>query len=445
MSSTPPPPARRAPYQRTATGLYVSDVAHPLLVGKRLHLSAKSEHELKEQRRVVEGWHSEYRLARLSLEEFRARLTRFANPRLHSRSLRRAWEDYAERAVPSMDAKLASIWRHQLAPELGELAVPELTARRLSLWEAKQIALGYAPSTTTAAFTYLTAAARMALEDGEDVPWRLGRGKVWRPSRPPEPLKERPACGTPEEAEALLRAALERDRMHRSSPERWRLADLGPRCAVVLFLGLRNAEGGGLGWDDLALEAAQPRARITHQAKNRWRRHHPEWTRPLDPPKRGKTRNVAIHPTAVLALHAQRELLEERGWYRPDGPVFPSHEGTPYVGSWRNTSKCVDPIEVRILARAAKLPFAEDWVTHCLRHSLATLEHTSGADLRSVQRRTGHSSLRVLEKYIHARTGGTLTPSVVRPLDVRFDDDDASEKHDTDPCPPPEDCDDTDD
>jgi integrase len=272
----------------------------------------------------------------------------------------------------------------------------------------------------------------MAKGEDEDLPWRIKGGKYWKPRRAPDPLREPPACGTVAEAELLIHAALEEDRARRSGAHgvayARRLCDLGPRCTIALFLGLRNGELAGLGWDDLVLDGDRPQARICHQAIDQWRKHHPTWKRPLTPPKGKRERRLLLHPTAVVAFVHQRELLEERRWYRADGPVFPGHEGNAFAGTWRNNANGIRPDHMKRLAKTAGLPFPEEWVTHSLRHSLATVESTSGADLRSIQKRTGHGSLRVLEGYIHARTGRALAPSAIPQLALSFD----TAEHDTD-------------
>jgi integrase len=435
--STSPPPVRalRASYQRTPTGLCVSEIAHPLLVGRRLRLSAPSPCELAEDKAIIEGWAREYRRSALSLEQFRNRLSRFETARAQVIPLRDAWTRHFELARPEHRPKLRTIWKCQLNPQLGDLSITEVTSRRLSLWEATQIAEDYAPTTVQSTFMVLSAVVRGSLREDEDLPWKTNRGKYWKPSRAPVPRKESLACGTAEEAERLVQAALEDDRARRASVGYGdRLADLAPRTAVALFGGFRNGELAGLGWDDIVREADRVLVRIHRQATNRWRQHHPEWTRPLAPTKGRKQRTLILHPTAVLALDAQRELLEARGWYRADGPVFPGHEATPFAGQWRNNSCAIDPRDVKRIAAAAGLPFASEWVTHSLRHSLATIESTCGADLRSIQKRTGHGSLVVLERYIHAKTGRGLPPSAIPELGVHFD----SSPHDTEPCPPPD-------
>jgi integrase len=417
-------PQNHAPtprYQRTASGLYVKEISHPLIVGRRLRISAGSLHELVEDQETIANWQRDYRRSRLSLEEFRTRLARYDNPRAVAVRLRDAWVDHEARARSSMRAKLRAIWRKQLAPELGELAAIELTPRRLGEWEKWCIGEGYAPKTTRDAWTQLVACVRAVLVDGDDFPWKTGPGKYWRPTRAPRPVTQRPACTSVGEAERLIAAALDDDRRVRI--DRGAFADLAQRCAVGLFCALRNGEIAGLAWDDLALDADRPRVRIQHQAIDQWRTHSAESSaagRPLDPPKGGRVRELPLHPTAIAALLAQRDLLRARRWYRPTGPVFPAPEGSPWEGTWRNNANGIAPEDFRRIAIAAGLPFASEWVPHSLRHSSATLESVAGADLRSIQKRTGHASLRVLEDYINARVG--RGDSAIAALPVRFDE-----------------------
>lgn len=367
-------------------------------------------------------------------------------PLAKKRPLREAWEKYRECSRESMHSRLGSIWKHQLAL-LHELDILELTANQLAIWEAKQISALYAPKTTYDAWTQLAACVRMSLGEDEELPWRMSRGRYWRPRRSPRPLKNVPACGTVKEAELLIHAALCVDLAHRQGfhgeAYAHRLHDLGPRCAVGLLMGLRNGELAGLGWDDLLLDGERPMARVRHQAIDQWRRYHPTWRRPVTPPKGGRERRLLLHPTVLVACKQQRALLDERGWYREDGPIFPAPESSRFEGTWRNNANAIKPELMKVLAKAAGLPFPDEWVTHSLRHSLATLENVSGADLRTIQKRTGHSSLRILEDYIHAKTGRALAPSAIPELELKFDDElvlgttDTSDEHDTDPAPPP--------
>jgi integrase len=290
----------------------------------------------------------------------------------------------------------------------------------MARWDRELAAAGYAPKTAHDAFHHLAGALRAAIPELlEEIPWKLTNGKMWKPSRPHKrPLNERPACGTVEQLEALVAAAMLKDRVKRGAGT---FSDMAQRIAVVSLLALRNGEGSGLGWDDLTLDGDRPRARIRHQAVDQWRTHYPAWRRPLSLPKGNKERTVALHPTAIAALLAQRELLEALGWYMADGPVFPSSRGI-YKGDWRPNANCIRPETFKRFAMLAGLPDAETWVPHSLRHSATTLESEAGASLKSIQARSGHGSLRVLEEYIHARTGRALVPSAIRALDISFDD-----------------------
>jgi integrase len=427
-SSSPPGKKPRRPYQRTISGGYVSEIVHPLYgAPARLRVTGATVHELEESLRILSEWKLEYRRAALERDEFERRLVRWATPRTRMVTVRAAFDALAEIASPEHQSKLASIYRHMIAPDLGELLVTRVTALRLSAWETHLAAADYARSSIEDAFAYLGQAVKLTLPEGQDLPWLVSPGHYWRPHKG-RVARLRPACGTVAQAEAILAVALEEDRAGRA---RGMFADLGARCVVALLLGLRNGELAGLGWDDFVdLWGPEPRVVVRHQAIDQWRRLHPGWTRPSQAPKGCKTRELRVHPTAVLALSFQREQLVARGWWRPDGPVFPGHTGTPFEGMWRNNANAIPPERMKRLAESAGLAFPQEWVTHSLRHSLATLESTSGADLRSIQRRTGHGSLAVLETYVHGRSGRALPPSAVPALDVSFD-------HETKPCPPP--------
>jgi integrase len=394
----------RSDVQRTASGLYKSEIAHPLIVGRRLTLTAATRHELDEDRITIAGWQREYRRSRMPLEEFRNKLARFENPRAVAMRLRVAWDEHTARAPSSMRSKLRAIWLHQLAPKLGELYVIELKGRRLAAWDAWCIEATYAPKSQWDAWTQLVKCVRAALVDGDDVPWRLGGGKYWRPSRRPVRLRRPAAATSLEEARRLIAMALEVDNDERA---RGRYADLAFRCVLALRCALRNGEIAGLAWDDCAIDADKPRILVQRQAIDQWRTHDEAGIaagRPMKLPKGNKMREVTLDPESLLTLVAQRDQLRVMGWFDPKGPVFPG-QTKPWLGAWRNNANGIDPREFRRVAVRAKMPFEQLWVPHSLRHSTATLEALSGANLRAIQKRTGQSTLRVLEDYIHERLG----------------------------------------
>lgn len=399
------PPAASPKVQRTASGRFKSEIVHPLIVNRRLCLTADTRHDLDELKISVRAWQRDYRLGLLSLEEMRAKLARIEAPLIVALRVRAAWDMHVQTARASMHAKLRAIWIHQLAPVLGELLVLELRPKRLSAWDRWEIAHGYAPKTQWDAWTQLSACVREQLADGDDYPWRMPRGKYWKPSRRPHALSTPAACTSLDEAQRLLAAALEYDREERA---RGRFADLLFREIIAIRNALRNGEIAGLAWDDCAIDRTdRPRVLIRRQAIDQWRTHSPASIaagRPVELPKGGRAREVLLDLESVLALHAQREQLVARGWYRDDGPVFPGHLGE-WEGTWRNNANGIDPREFRRVAARAGLPFSALWVPHSLRHSTATLEALAGASLRQIQKRTGHASLQVLEGYISKRLG----------------------------------------
>jgi hypothetical protein len=391
-------------YQRTASGRYKSEIVHPLNREGRLCLTADTLHDLEEDRRVIRAWQLEFRRDRLTLDEFRAKLARYEHPKIHAVRFRGAWDEHVELARASMRAKLRSIWIHQLAPKLGELALIDLRARRLDAWDRWCIDAGYAPNTQWDAWTQSVACVRRQLTEGDDFPWRLPGARYWHPSRRRQALTSPAACTSLEEGQQLIAAALAYDREERA---RERFADLLERVIVAIRNALRNGEIAGLAWDDLAIDGGRPRMRVQRQAIDQWRTHSAASIaegRPAELPKGGKPREILLDLESVLALHAQREQLVARGWYRDDGPVFPGHVGE-WEGTWRNNANGIDPREFRRVAARAGLPFTALWVPHSLRHSTATLEALSGANLRAIQKRTGHGSLEVLEGYISKRLG----------------------------------------
>lgn len=408
---------RRAEGTRTSDGRYESRKTHPLDPRRRLRVSGRTRHELEARTAFLNSKREEWRLGIISDAEFASYCRRL--DRREPAAVRTLWDAHVANAPPHHARKLRSVWRHQLAAWFDGEPVLALTAARMAQWDRELAGRGYAPKTVHDSFHHLAAALRAGIpEQLEELPWKLAGGRSWKPSRPhKDPATERPACGTVEELEALIGAALLADASLRSNA---RKADAANRIAVVALLALRNGEGSALGWDDLTLDVPVPRARIRHNAPDQWRTHYPEWTRPLAKPKGKRERSIAIHPTALAALLAQRELLQAWGWYAPDGPVFPSTRGT-YRGTWRPDANCIRPETFKRFALLAGLANWKTWVPHSLRHSAATLASEAGASLKSIQALTGHSSLAVLEQYIHARTGRALVPSAIPALRVTFD------------------------
>lgn len=391
--------------QRLASGRYVTRLRDPLDPRRRIRLTADTQHALASLVDLVRMSEALWRAGRKSATELRRDLDLLEHPELaRTKAIGELWAEHVERAAPRRRANLAALYRGMLESHFGRVLACDMTPPRLDTWARAMAAEGYAPTTIVTAWRQLVAAVRPGVPD--PVPWLVRGATPWRP--PSARHVERPACTTVDELAALVTAAHVLDAEERA---RGRFADLAHRIAVAALCSLRNGELAGLGWDCVDLERA--RLRVRFQAFKGWRELEPSWDRPRLPPKGGRERTIALHPDAVRALHAQRALLEARGWFREDGPVFP----TPYGGDWRPNNRAILTLAIRAAAERAGLHDAAAWVAHSLRHSGATLEAEGGATVRAVAARSGHESLSVVERYIHA---ARLPASRIGALQVRF-------------------------
>ena len=155
---------------------------------------------------------------------------------------------------------------------------------------------------------------------------------------------------------------------------------LGVAVRLGLYAGLRKEEMVWLQRDAIDLERGIVSVRETTDP------HTGEvWI-----PKDGEVRRVDIKRPCVEYLH--RHICQshpDSAWVlsgsRPTRRI-----GTDSIGqAWRN-----------MLSREQNPP--SDISLHCLRHTYATELLRAGVDIRTVQDRLGHSSLRTTELYLHA-------------------------------------------
>ena len=326
------------------------------------------------------------------------------------------WKPYAMGQTVRTRKICDAAWCHHLAPHFSGKPAASLDANAMKAWETAERELPgrragemISPKTVRNAYDLLRTAYGRAVAAGhlDAVPWEPG----YRPPRVKahaESVASREACRTVDELRRLVRAAMEYDEKLQAKG-RW--SDMCARVFVVAMLGLRQGEAAGLGWDDLHIDDGSHDCLIVHQAVDNWRHAHPDWTRPLDVPKSDRPM-FSLHPRVVEFLRSHRRRLDDRGWYRPDGPVFPTIGGGARGGQWRDKSELLKPDLFRELVRRAGLPSPERWVPHSLRHTYATLEGANAASLRDLQARTGHSSLKVLEGYMKS-VGRGLIPSTI--------------------------------
>jgi integrase len=324
--------------------------------------------------------------------------------------VRDLWDAYVATLETRTRKKCDSVWRHQLEPSFGKAHAFELTTSAMLAWEQRMRAQAPTPDSaqrhTHNAFVLLAAAMRRAVGDHKIpmLPWgsyKCSKG----------PKKEREALVSVEELERCILAASEIDREKQQYSH---FSDRAPRFTVMALMALRQGEASGLGWDMVRIDEPPFTMKVHYQARRGWRKEHPDWTRPLDPPKRSRfkedsRRAPIMHPAVVATLRHQRDRLIAKGWYRPNGPVFPNK-----TGGWREDSDCLYPRDVREICERAGIPNAQRWVTHGLRHSGITLEVlASRGDFKAVGARTGNKDLKVLrEIYTHAGGRGPM-PSFV--------------------------------
>lgn len=374
------------------------------VTGKRRSISASSQAELESRLRRLRDVRDGVKYGDIDERDAVAAL----RPTLGLRfRVVDAWDRYRP-GVSAASARIAdNHWKYRLS-EFAERTVGELDAATMRAWERRLLAAGSAPKTITGAYEALAKAVGLAVDAGlcAGLPW--GR---WRPAPSREPRVRREAARNIEELLAILAAARALD------VPRWERGHYCSRFYACLWLGLtgmRQAEAAGLSWDSVEIDGPVPYVRIWRQAPRRWHRRPGQSLErgSTVPPKGGKERTQTLHPSAALVLRHQRTQLQDAGRYRVDGPVFPARGS-----SWLVVGRVLHPDHFRRVVTAAGIEGAiERWSPHSLRHSIATLEAVaSGGDLRSVQARTGHSDLRVLEGYLH-RAGRGLAASRVPEL-----------------------------
>lgn len=286
--------------------------------------------------------------------------------------------------------------------------VHELTAQVMAEWCAwlskRNGAWGrpLALATVQNIYHQLIAVVRYAIEGGhlDALPWGAWRHRV--------PIQERRRAvgvtkGGFESAVELGRGLdVARSMAERSQVTGGGLPDLVERVGVMVLLGLRRGEAIALSWEHIrrSADGSGIVVRIEHAAKEGWRRGVAEvpgeLARPMSPTKTGDTRVIEASATGPLAalLGRQKALLQERGMYRPDGPVFPDS-----TGRYR-ARDVVSPEVMRAIAQRAGLTRAgRRWDQHSTRHSGVRMSIAGGATVDQVMAFAGHKDLQTTKGY----------------------------------------------
>ncbi|MBI3204474.1 MAG: tyrosine-type recombinase/integrase [Myxococcales bacterium] len=362
------------------------------MTGNRIRITAGTLSELEHKTRKVLAVREGLRWGELTPKAAAAALRPAAGQKL---TVLACWERYFPGVPVRSKAIARSNWERRLRPYFAELQVWELDKARMAAWAAKLEAERFAPKTIRGAYDWLAGAVAIAVDDGALDGWPWGN---WRPKRALA-IRTRESCDSVHELARLLAAARALDARDWHAG---RYADRTQMLAVMALCGMRQGEVCGLAWD--CVDLTNGVVAIRYQAGRGWPERWPDG-RPRDPTKT-KPRTIRLHPDAVAAFEMQQRQLEGFGWYRDGGPVFPSHRG-----EFRKSGRAITPDALRALVASAGLPNVENWVTHSLRHTFASLE-VHHSDPRSAQSRTGHASIAQLEVYLHPKGRG-LAPSAI--------------------------------
>jgi integrase len=249
-------------------------------------------------------------------------------------------------------------------PRLGKYKLTELTTLVIQNTYNHLTDTGYSPRTINFAHTLIKEALDQAI-DAKQINYNPAV-KTRRPAK----IKPEPKSFTTEQAERFIREAKTDSR--------------GILFWFALAIGARPEEYLALQWPDLDLEK-----REVHIVRSIWWKKGEGWK--IEEVKtQSSIRTISFNSTVANALKrhktAQQKARMKMGKkYQNNNLVFATSLGTPL--HFRNlTLRHLAPIMKR-----AEIPAPVN--LYRLRHSFVTLSLLSGADLKSVSRAAGHSTV----------------------------------------------------
>jgi len=275
------------------------------------------------------------------------------------------------RLKPSTHEWYGILLRTHVLPTLGRVKLEKLSPTHLTTLYSQE--LGTLSRTSV---RHIHNALRTALADAVKLD-QLGTNPALKVD-PPKPQRIEPTLWDVYEARRFVSC-------EQANPTRW--SDL---WLVLLATGMRIGEALGLTWDCVDLEAGAIEIRQAVVFVD---------NKPVlsTPKSRTSRRTIAVPDLGVAALHRQHERqVQDRprlGDCRTDGGfVFLTREG-------RHPQHNNPARRLREACARAGVPAIH---VHHLRHVSTSLLVHSGADVKSVQRRLGHSTLQTtLGVYSH--------------------------------------------
>ena len=283
----------------------------------------------------------------------------------------RGWlRDYAETNVSerTLEGYRGNVDRY-IVPALGLVPLARLSPRHVQTFEAELLRRGLSARTVLHAHRTLSQALRWGVRMG--VLQRNFADSV----QAPRPQRQETKTLDWDGVGRLLEAA--------------RGSRYYPLWLVALFTGLRRSELLALRWRDLDLASGTLAVsrRMVQLA-----------SRVMDfaPPKNGRPRVVTLPQQAVAVLQRLREVREAEGRWDADGLVFCKPDGIPY-----------GPDTISAAFRALALKTGNDGLRfHDLRHTHASLMLVTGAHLKVVSERLGHTTVGITgDLYSHVLPG----------------------------------------
>ncbi len=277
-----------------------------------------------------------------------------------------SWVAERPKLRPTTRQRYASLVRRHIAPHLGHLAVGQIRERDIRRWHQRRTEQGVSAGTLAHAYQLLKAIFNTAVEDEliRRNPCRISGAGA-------HAAQERPVL-TVEQVYALVDAM----------PARYRALVL-----LATFASLRWGELAGLRRRNVDLTDCVIRVEFTTVELDSGKILYDQ------PPKSAAGARAVAFPAALATTLADH--LSEFTAEPPDALVFTSARGTVLR---RNNFR-------RVWRRVLRQVGLDGFRFHDLRHTGSTLAAQTGATVRELMSRMGHSSMRAALIYQHAAAG----------------------------------------
>ena len=288
-----------------------------------------------------------------------------------ARDAERAAHDAWRHAPTPRDPRFRKAWDEAKAARKTALALPRRTtgpATQHRIKMALSSALEDARKRRAITENWASLVQTPRIKRPKALVWTTSRVDTWRTTgRKPSPVM----VWTPEQTGAFLDAVID-DRLY-------------PLWHLVAFLGLRRGETCALPWSEVDLDAGV--IHVTEEIVTVAYEPHE------DTPKTDRIRDIALDDESAALLRWWRDVQQDEkdqwreatGESTDSGRVFTLEDGTAYHPQYFSDRFA------RLYKKAGLPPIR----LHDLRHGSATLSLRAGVAMVAVQRRLGHSSIRV--------------------------------------------------